>query len=296
MVNFFEKRATLPRFKSKRSVQSVEFSGTGFTFCPAAHAVSLRKIGSLKVVWTRELPSHPTTVTITKHPSGRYYLTLCLEAPEPQPLPKTGQAVGIDLGVNRLATLSSGETVANPKHLARKLKALARAQRAMDRKQKGSKRRERARANLARIHERIADARKDALDKLTYRLVRDFDDICVEDLNVRGMVRNRTLARSISDAGFGMFRMMLEYKSRWYGKRLWVIDRFYPSSKTCSGCGFIAERLPLDVRAWTCPECSRSHDRDVNAAKNILAVGHTVKGRGLGVRPARASARGGNRE
>lgn len=290
MVNFFEKRARFPCFKSKRGKQSAEFTTSAFKYSPDTKTLTISKIGRLKVVWTRELPSSPTTVTITKRPSGKYFVTLCLEAPEPVPLPKTGRAVGIDFGINRLATLSTGETVPNPRYLAKNLDKLARAQRALARKQRGSKRRGRQAVKVARIHEHIANCRKDALDKFTLRLVRDFDDICIEDLNVRGMVRNRSLARSLSDASFGAGRRMLEYKARWYGKRLWVVDRFYPSSKTCSACGHIADSLPLDVRAWVCPECAASHDRDVNAARNILAVGHTVKGRGLGVRPKRASA------
>lgn len=290
MVNFFEKRSSFPRFKSKRSKQSASFTGSGFKYNTNVKSLTISKIGSLKVIWTRELPSSPTTVTITKSPSGKYFATLCLEVPDPIPLPKTGKSVGIDLGINRLATLSTGEGVPNPRYLAKNLAKLARAQKDLARKQKGSKRRNRQRIKVARLHEHIANCRKDAMDKLTLRIVKEFDDICIEDLNVRGMGRNRSLAKSLSDASFGMARQLLDYKARWYGKRLWVIDRFYPSSKTCSSCGWIAEKLPLDIREWACPECGATHDRDVNAAKNILAVGHTVKGRGLGVRPKQASA------
>ena len=200
-------------------------------------------------------------------------------------IPKTGQKVGIDLGINRLATLSTGERIANPKHLGKRLGKLARAQRVLARRVKGSGRWHRQRLAVARLQAHIADCRSDHLHKVTTDLVRRFDVLCIEDLNVRGMLGNRSLARSIADVGMHAFRTMLEYKCSWYGRDLRTVDRFYPSSKRCSGCGFVSEKMPLDLRSWTCPECSSPHDRDENAAKNILAAGHAASARGGRVRP-----------
>ena len=201
-------------------------------------------------------------------------MSLCLDEAF-ESLPPTGESIGVDLGINRLATLSDGGRIANPKHSAKWQKKLAKAQREFSRKTKGSKRREKARLKVARIHARIADARLDHLHKITTDLVRRFDVIAIEDLNVRGMVRNHCLARSISDASFGSFRSLLDYKCKRYGKQLVAIDRFFPSSKTCSHCGAVQSHMALVVRSWQCA-CGATHDRDENAAKNILnfAMGH----------------------
>lgn len=270
---FFEHQSKFPSFKKKHGDQSAEYTRSAFTWDAGNRNLTLAKVGRLKVRWSRTFTSEPTTVTITKDRAGRYFVTLVLDEPI-QPLPKTGQDVGIDLGINRLATLSNGERIANPKHTARYARKLARAQRVMARRKAGSHRREQARQRVAKIQAHIADTRQDHLHKVTTDLVRRFDVICIEDLNVRGMVRNHCLAKSISDASFGAFAAMLGYKCAWYGKTLVKIDRFFPSSKTCSVCGHISESMPLDVREWTCPECGTAHDRDENAAKNILAVGH----------------------
>jgi putative transposase len=252
-------------------------------------------LGAVKVCWSRAFASDPTTVTITKSPSGRYHVTLCLDEPEPQPFPKTGKVVGIDLGLLRLATLSTGERIANPRFQGARLHELAHAQRTLARRKKGSGRRNRARLKVARIQEKIADTRDDRLHKLTLDLVRRFDFLAIEDLHVRGMGQMRSLARSIADVSLGMFRSMLEYKAKWYGKQVVVIDRFYPSSKTCSACGWINRAMTLATRDWACKECGAKHDRDENAARNILAVGQTVTARGGGVRlkrtPVRKSSR-----
>lgn len=293
-VNFFDKRAAYPSLKKKHAKQSAEYTRSAFKYNQKTKTLEIAKLGKLKVRWSREFSSIPTTVTITKRPSGRYYVTLCLDEPV-QDLPKTGQSVGVDLGISRLATLSTGEFVPNPKHLHRRTKKLARLQRRLSRRDNGSKRYARLRQRIALLHERIADARKDALDKLTTQLVRDFDLICIEDLNVRGMVQNHCLARSLSDAALGEFRLLLEYKCLRYGKRCVAVDRFFPSSKTCSACGHILAQLPLSCREWDCPECKTHHDRDHNAAVNILAVGHTdsQNGRRGTIRPVRAKARKG---
>jgi putative transposase len=271
--NFFEKRAKYPKFKKKYGDQAADYASTAFKWDADNRNLTLAKVGRLDIHWSRTFKSTPTTVTVTKARSGRYFVTLVLDE-SIKPLPKTGESIGIDMGINRLATLSNGERIANPKHTNKYARKLARAQRALARKQQGSARRERARLRVAKIQAKIADTRQDSLHKTTTDLVRRFDVICIEDLNVRGMVKNHNLAKAISDASFGAFARQLEYKCEWYGKELVKVDRFFPSSKMCSTCGHICESMPLDVREWTCPECSTSHDRDENAAKNILAVGH----------------------
>jgi putative transposase len=199
--------------------------------------------------------------------------------------------VGVDLGLNRLATLSNGERIANPRHLGGRLHELAHFQRDLSRRKKGSGRWNRARIKVARLQEKIADTRDDRLHKITLDIVRRFDFIAIEDLHVRGMGKLRSLARSVSDVSLGSFRTMLEYKAAWYGKQVAVIDRFYPSSKTCSDCGWINQEMTLSTREWACKQCGEVHDRDENAAINILAVGQTVTARGGGVRLKRTSVR-----
>lgn len=288
--NFFEKRAKYPSFRRRDGKQSAEYTSKAFQWDGKAKRLSCSGVGVLDVRWSRSFGSAPTTVTITKSPAGRYFVTLCLDE-QFQALPETNAAVGIDLGINRLATLSTGERISNPKHLNRYQRRMGRLQRTMARRKKGSGRRVRCRIAIARLHERIADTRKDHLDKVTTSIVRRFSTIAIEDLNVRGMVANHCLARSISDAGFGMFRRMLEYKCERHGRKFVAVDRFFPSSKRCFGCGHIVEKLPLSVREWTCPECGSVHDRDENAAKNILAAGHAVTARGGPVRPKRTAVR-----
>lgn len=293
--NFFEKRSAYPTFKRKHGKQAAEYTRSAFKWDAKIKTLTIAKIGVLKVRWSREFQSDPTTVTITKDTAGRYFVTLCLDETFKH-WPKTGKVVGIDLGINRLATLSNGERIPNLRHGECLQKNLARAQRVMARRKKGSGRRERARLRVAKIYARIADSRIGYLNKVTTDLVHRFDTVCMEDLNIRGMVRNHCLARSISDAALGTFVRMVEYKCDRYGKELKKIDRWYPSSKRCSICGHIVERLPLSVREWDCPECKAHHDRDKNAAVNILTAGHAVTGRGGSVsrkagKPAKRSTR-----
>jgi putative transposase len=291
-TNFFQKRARYPSFKKKHGKQSAEYTRSGFMWDAATHTLNIAKLGKLKVRWSREFESDPSTVTITKDRAGRYFITLVLDE-QIKALPKTGKPVGVDLGITRLATLSNGEIVENWRFLQRVEKKLAKAQRVLSRRKKASKRRERARRRVAQLQAQIADARLDRLHKVTTDLVRRFDLICVEDLAVKQMLGNKRLAKHLSDAAFGTFRALLTYKCKWYGKELIVIDRFYPSSKRCSVCGSVRTTLPLGVRQWTCKECGAEHDRDENAAKNILAAGHAVTARGGSVRPQRATARRG---
>jgi putative transposase len=290
-VNFFEKRAEYPSFKKKARKQNAEYTRSAFQYDPETRLLSFAKLGAMKVRWSRAFVSEPTTATITKSPSGRYHVTLCLDEPEPAHFPKTGNAIGVDLGLNRLATLSNGERIANPRFLGKRLKDLAHLQRDLSRRKKGSGRWNRARIKVARLQEKISDTREDQIHKVTLDLVRRFDFIAIEDLHVRGMSKLRSLARSVSDAGLGMFRTFLEYKAKWYGKEALVIDRWYPSSKTCSACGWIKSDMTMSTRQWICKECGVSHDRDDNAAKNILAVGQTVTARGGGVRLKRTPVR-----
>lgn len=288
-VNFFEKRTAYPVFKRKRGSQSATYTISAFGWNMHNRNLTIAKLGRLDIRWSRPFTSTPTTVTITKRSDGRYFVTMVLDELI-HPLPKTGDAIGIDMGINRLATLSNGEHIVNPRHLQRKLRKLAKAQKALARKQKGSHRRERQRIKVARIHSRIADTRLDHLQKATTDLVRRFDVICTEDLNVRGMVKNHCLARALSDASMSKFVGLLEYKCAWYGKELVKIDRFFPSSKRCHACGHVVRELPLSVREWACPVCGVVHDRDHNAAMNILAVGQTDRINAQGDRRRRSKA------
>jgi putative transposase len=230
-------------------------------------------------------------VTVSRDSAGRWFVSLLCEDTITPALTTTA-AVGIDAGLDHLVTLSTGEKVTNPQYERADRKRLAKAQRELARKAKGSANRAKARVKVARIHARIGDRRRDHLHKLTTRLVRDNQTLVIEDLTVRNMVKNRSLARAISDAAWRDVRTMLEYKADWYGRNLVVIDRWYPSSKVCSACGAIAEKMPLNVREWTC-RCGTHHDRDVNAARNILAAGLAVTACGAGVRPQRESSRAG---
>lgn len=286
-VNFFAKRSAYPTFKKKGRVRdSATYQRNAFGFDATTQRLTLAKLGVLRVRLSRTVPSDPSTVTVSRHPSGRYYVSMVVEVPVVKRI-KTGHSIGIDFGVSRLATLSTGETIPNPKHLARRTMYLARAQRRLARTQKGSNHRLRQARRVARLHEKIADARRDTLHKMSTMLARRFDIIYVEDLHLRGMVQNHSLARSLSDASIGTAIRMLEAKAESVVK----IDRFFPSSKTCSACGYLLNALPLAVRQWACPQCGTAHARDVNAAKNIMTVGQTVTARGAGVRAVRTLVR-----
>jgi putative transposase len=290
-ANFFAKRAAYPSFKRKDGRQSAEFTRSGFGFDVGTRRLTIAKLGDLKVKWSRRVTCDPSTVTVLRNPSGRYFVSLTVDV-DVAPLAETGQTVGIDFGVARLATLSTGERIANPKHLQSRARRLAMLQRRLAKKQKGSKRRALAKRAVARQHEKIGNCRKDALEKLSTRLVTEFDVICIEDLNLRGMVKNHSLARSLSDAAIGMTIRMLEEKAERYGKRTVRVDRWFPSSKMCSTCGHVVSALPLNIREWVCPSCGSAHDRDLNAAHNIAAAGLAVIAHGDGVRAISASAEG----
>ncbi|MEV1069645.1 RNA-guided endonuclease TnpB family protein [Streptomyces sp. NPDC050263] len=292
---FFARRAKYPRFKSrKKSRRSAEYTTSGFRF--HGGRLTLAKMADpLDIVWSRPLPEgvQPSTVTVSQDAAGRWFVSMLCDDPTVGPLPTVDTAVGVDVGLDHLLTLSTGEKVGNPRHERRDRVRLARAQRELSRKAKGDgANRRKARRKVAGIHVRIADRRRDHLHKLTTRLVRENQTLVIEDLTVRNMVSNHTLARAISDASWSEFRSMLEYKAAWYGRELIAVDRFFPSSRLCSACGALQGKMPLSVRTWTCDGCGTAHDRDVNAANNLLAAGLAVSVCGAGVRPQRRTPGG----
>ena len=293
-ANFWGKRAKYPRFKKKRNGGSAEFTKSAFKYRDGK--LWLAKCSEpLNIVWSRYLPDlcQPSTVTIKLDPSGRWFVSLLVDDYTVEVLPPTKKQVGIDAGVTSLISTSDGEKIANPKHFNRLYQKLRRAQKELSRKTKDSSNRHKARLKVARIHAKIKDARTDFFQKLTTRLVRSYSLIAIEDLAIRNMVKNHKLARSISDASWGEFFRQLEYKCEWYGRTLVKIDRFFPSSKRHFDCGFVIDKLPLDVRKWDCPQCGAVNiDRDINAGKNVLAAGLAVTVCGADVRPDRHSSKG----
>lgn len=295
--NFFNGTADYPRFKKKSHGGSATFVRTAFTW--DGHDLKLAKMNQpLNIHWSRPLPdrAQPSSVTVSLDTAGRWHVSILVEETV-NPLPVTDAQIGIDMGLDSFATLSTGEKIPSPRFRKRNAKRLRKAQRNLARKQKGSRNYEKARLKVARIQAQTADQRKDFLHKLSTRIIRENQTVVLEDLTVQNMSRKaapkedpdhpgrylpngqaakRGLNRSITDAGWRMFRTMLEYKAAWYGRDLVVIDRWYPSSQLCSHCGKNSGRKPLNIRAWTCPHCHTLHDRDVNAAKNILAAGLAV--------------------
>ncbi len=280
-TSFFANRARYPRFKSRNGRQSAEYTRSGFRYRDGA--LFLAKMDTpLAFTWSwpgiDPAAIEPTTVTVSRDPCGRWYVSFAVEVAEPQQLPAAGAVAGIDLGIKDFAATSGGVKIPNPRKLARREQALARYQRRMARCQKGSTNRVKARAKVARAHRKVRASRADFLHRTSARLVRGHDVIVIEDLAVKNMVRNRSLAKAISDCGWGTFRQMLDYKTAKAGRHLIVIDRWYPSSKTCSACGHLLAALSLNTRTWQCPSCRTRHDRDINAAQNILAAGLAVAG------------------
>lgn len=291
--NFFAGRAAYPTFHSKHSPQAATYIGTAFHW--DGKTLTLARMDEpLDIVWSRPLPKgcQPTTVTVNKDTANRYFVSILVEEEIPA-LPKVQSQVGLDLGLKSMVILSTGEQVGNPKYFAKHEKQLVQVQRQLSKKTKGSKNRAKARLKVARLHTRIADRRRDYQHKLSTRIMRENQTVCIESLSVKNMVKNHSLAKAISDVGWGEFVRQLEYKAAWYGRTLIKIDKFYPSSKRCSQCGHVLASLDLDTRFWLCPECHSFHDRDVNAAKNVLAAGLAVSACGEAVRPGRAHARSG---
>lgn len=268
--NFFSKKSKFPCFKKKGNHQKFRV--------PQSIKIEKDKIKVIKfmegipIVLDRPITSRIKSATFSKTPSNKYFVSILCEVPK-RTKPKTNKEVGIDLGITDFIVLSNGEKVKNPNFNRKHKKALAKAQKHLSRKTKGSKRQQKQRIKVARIHEKITNSRKDFQHKLSTKLINEYDTICLEDLNIKGMVKNHNLAYSISDSSWSEFIRQLEYKALWYDKNVIKIDRFYPSSKTCSSCDYIVDKLPLNIRSWKCPKCSCEHDRDVNAAKNILRQG-----------------------
>ncbi|GHO79565.1 transposase [Ktedonobacter sp. SOSP1-85] len=272
-TNFFEGRADFPTFKKRQGPQSATYTRSAFSY--KGGMLTLAKMEEpLAIRWSRPLPdgANPSSVTVSRDQTGRYFVSLLVEE-DITPLPKKEKLIGIDLGLKTMAATSDGQTFPNPKYAARDEKKLARAQRRLSRTQKGSKNREKQRRRVAKIHARIADKRRHHQHQLSTHLIRENQTIVVESLAVKNMMQHPTLAKAIADVGWGEFVRQLEYKAAWYGRTLIKIDRFYPSSKTCSCCRHVIDSLDLDVREWTCSMCGTHHDRDQNAAKSILAEG-----------------------
>ncbi|WP_264007173.1 RNA-guided endonuclease InsQ/TnpB family protein [Mycolicibacterium celeriflavum] len=269
-----------PRMKSRKDYrQSFRLTRNGFSVRSNGR-LYLAKIGEVRVRWSRDLPCEPSSVTIIREPDGHFYASFVVDVPA-SPLPPVEQEAGVDVGLTRLATISATDgtrvDVLNPKHLRRKLRKLARLEREKSRRQKGSVNREKSRRKVAVAHNEVARARRDYHHKQALALVRDNQVIHVEDLNIVGMLKNRRLARSISDAGWGQFVRIIGEKADRYGRTVHQVSRWLASSKTCSQCGHRLDELPLQVRSWTCPACWVVHDRDHNAAKVILAAGRAER-------------------
>ncbi|GLY51956.1 RNA-guided endonuclease TnpB family protein [Lentzea sp. NBRC 102530] len=277
--NFFSGRSRHPRFKSRKCRQSAHYTRSAFRM-RGGSLVLAKMTTPLQFTWSfgdvdvTELA--PTMVVVSREPDGRWYVSFAVESARTTPAPVANHAIGVDLGLTNFLVTSDGVRVANPRLLTRKARNLARYQRRLARCRAGSNNRLKAKAKVARAHRKIRNARQDFLHRTSTRLVRSADVIAIEDLNVRGMMRNRRLSHAIGDAGWGEFRRQLEYKCQRAGRTLVVVDRWFPSSKTCSQCGHLLAEMKLSARHWTCPGCRARHDRDLNAAKNILAAGRAV--------------------
>jgi putative transposase len=298
-LNWTAGRTTAPAFRRKRLRRNAAaFVGSAFRWDAHRRVLTLARFGDLRVRWSRPLPDgcSPSTVTITRDPGGRTFVSVLVDEPICARLPAS-RRTALDLGLSVWVTTSEGERVANPRCYARYLRQLKRAQRCLSRKRPGSRNRNKAQVRVGRLHVRIADARRDATHKLSTRIVSENQAIALETLNVAGMRRNHSLARSIADAAWAELARQITYKCAWYGRQLVRASPWFPSSRLCSACGEKANELPLEIRSWRCG-CGVRHDRDVNAAKNLLtllaeqthsnpAVGHTGAACGGPTRPLR---------
>ena len=277
-VRFFKKLGSFPVFKKKRNRQSFRIP-QHWSIIPEG-MLKLPKMQPIKMVQHREMEGMPSSVTISKTPTGKYYASILVEY-DPKEAPLNGGKIGADLGLKDFLITSEGKKYSNPRFYKRALKRLKRLQRSLSRKVKGSSNRNKQRLLVAKAHEKVTNQRLDMQHKLSLQLTCDNQVVAVEDLPLKGMVKTHKLAQAISDAAWGQFLTMLEYKGRLYGCEICKLDRFFPSSKRCSKCGYIHENLTLDIREWTCPECGTHHDRDVNAATNILIFSDSQIRQGL---------------
>jgi putative transposase len=276
-----------PRFRSRKdSRQSARFTANARFRVLENGRLRLPKVGDVEVRWSRPLPAVPSSVTVIRDAAGRFFASFVVEV-TPEPLPETSAECGIDLGLGHFTVTDDGTKVCAPRFLRRAEKKLRRAQKDLSRKQKGSKNREKARVRVARAHAHVTDSRRDFHHKLSTKVIRENQAVTVEDLPVKGLARTR-LAKSVHDAGWGTFVSMLEYKAKLHGRDFRKIGRFEPTSQVCSACGVKDGPKPLSVRRWTCNECGTVHDRDVNAARNIAALGRREAQNACGgqVRPA----------
>ncbi len=273
--NFFAGRANYPKFKRKHSSkQNYRTNFTNNNIAVDDKSVKLPKLGKVKAKISRSIEGRIFNATVSYSKSGKYFVSICCTNVEIQKLPLSKREIGIDLGIKNFAIISDGGRIPSPKYLRRSLDRLKMLQRRLSRKSSDSRNREKARIRLSKLHEHISNQRGNFLHQLTTHLVRNYDLICIEDLNICGMMKNHRLAQAIGDIGIGKFILMLEYKARWYGKKIQKVNRFYPSSQICSECGYRNPNLKdLSIREWQCSECGAYHDRDINAARNILQEG-----------------------